>query len=81
MSEPCEHCCHEPTFKAVERQQAPYRPLWQALCARVTDLSPDMPIYQRDLNRWLAELWEEQPDAGEVFAYRTTRYGREGEAE
>lgn len=77
MSLPCEQCAHIPTYHHAEALQAPYRPLWQALCARVTDLSPDMPIYQRDLNRWLAELWEEQPDAAAIFALRTTRYGRD----
>lgn len=79
MSEPCEHCCHEPTFKAVERQQAPYRGLFQAMVSRVHDMSPDMPVYKRDLDRWIAEIWDEQPDAKAAFALNTTLLGREGE--
>ena len=73
---PCEHCCGLPTFKAREAQQHPYRGLWQALCARITDLSPDVPMYQRDLDRWLVELWAEQPEAARTFALATTRYDR-----
>ena len=79
MSEPCEQCAHEPSYKAVERQQQPYRGLWGAIITRIGDMSPDLPVYQRDLNRWAAEIWDEQPDAKAAFALNTTRYGREHE--
>jgi|GEM_PF-4173448 len=79
MTEPCEHCHHEPSYKAVERQQQPYRGLWQDIVARVADMSPDAPVYKRDLDRWLVETWEAQPDAKKAYAVNTTLYGREGE--
>ena len=79
MSETCEHCCHEPTFKAAERAQAPYRGLWQALVGYVNEMNPDMPLYRRDLDRLVAEWWEAQPEAKGAFALATTRYGREQE--
>lgn len=78
---PCEHCAQMPTYKHVEAQEQPYRGLWQAIVAHVAGMSPDMPIYQRDLDRIIVALWDEQPDAKAAFALRTTRYGREGEAE
>lgn len=77
----CEHCCHPPTFKHREAQQQPYRGLWQAFCAWAIDLPHDVPVYSGDIERKLIALWNEQPDAAQMFALRTTRYGREGEAE
>lgn len=76
---PCEHCGHAASYHVREALQAPYRGLWQALCARVTDTSYDMPIYKRDLDRWIVEIWNEQPEAKAAFALNTTLLGREGE--
>jgi hypothetical protein len=73
---PCEHCMQLPTFKHVEQQQHPYRGLWQGLVARVTDMPEYLPIYRRELDTWLAELWDAQPDAAATFAVNTTRYDR-----
>ena len=74
----CQHCCHPPTFKHRLEQQQPYLGLWQALIGKVQNVSPDVPIYKRDLDRWMIELWNEKPEAREAFALATTRYGREG---
>jgi len=79
VSLPCEQCAHIPTYHHAEALQAPYRGLFQAIVARIHDMSPDMPVYKRDLDRWIAEIWEEQPDAKAAFALNTTLLGREQE--
>lgn len=76
---PCSHCGHAPHYKEREAQQWPYLPSYQAFIARIADMSPDVPIYQRDLNRWAAEIANETPAAVEARAVNTTTYGREGE--
>ena len=83
MSEPCEHCCQEPTFKAVERQQQPYRGLWQGFIARISSVpfnaAPDDRVTREVLECWAVELWNEQPEAKAAFSLNTTLLGREGE--
>lgn len=76
---PCSHCGTVPHYKEREAQQAPYLGMFQALVARIRDTSPDVPIYQRDLNRWLNEIASETPAAVEARAVNTTIYGREDE--
>lgn len=81
MSEPCEYCCHEPTFKAVERQQQPYRGMWQAIVAWVGDRQRrGDPIYPDDLSREIHRIADLEPDAAPAVTVNTTRYGREDEA-
>ena len=80
MAEPCEHCFHEPTFKAVERQQEPYRGMWQAIVAWSTERQQrGDPIYPADLTREIHRIADLQPEAAAAFALNTTRYGREDE--
>lgn len=71
----CQHCGLEPTYKAREEQQQPYRGLWQGIVAKVHVLPPGQRISREELDRWCVELWNEQPDAAQVQAIRTTEYG------
>jgi hypothetical protein len=73
---PCSTCGISPGYKERLLQQQPYLGLWQALCSRVSNWSPDLPLYKNDLERWLVELWHEQPDLKEAFSQNTTRYDR-----
>jgi hypothetical protein len=84
MTEPvvCEHCAHEPSYQRREAFQQPYRGQWHALVEWAADRQRSgFPIYPDDLIRTIHRLADEQPDARAATAHRTTRYGREGEAE
>ena len=76
---PCEHCGISATYKVREALQSPYLGMTQAFIARIAAMSPDVPIYQRDLNRWAAEIADENPAAVGAVAVNTTIYGREEE--
>lgn len=76
---PCEHCGVPATYKVREELQSPYLGCYQAFIARIAALHPDTPIYQDDLNRWAAEIADENPAAVGAVAVNTTIYGREDE--
>jgi len=76
---PCEHCGVPATYKVRETLQSPYLGMTQAFIRRIAAMSPDMPICQRDLNRWAAEIADENSAAVGAVAVNTTIYGREDE--